>query len=105
MPSKKFDVITSNPPYIPSSDILKLSEEVKNEPNIALDGGEDGLDIIRFLLSDGLGYLKDGGRMLIEFGYDQYEKMCALLEKNERIARYEILFDYGKNPRCAVIYK
>lgn len=105
LPSKKFDVITSNPPYIPSSDVLTLSEEVKNEPNIALDGGEDGLDIIRFLLSDGLDYLKDGGRMLIEFGYDQYEKMCALLEKNEKIARYEILFDYGKNPRCAVIYK
>lgn len=105
VPREKFDIITVNPPYIPSKDIENLSDEVKKEPILALDGGEDGLDIIRFLVNDGLNYLNDGGKMLIEFGFDQEEKMRALLESREDISSFEILYDYGKNPRCAVIYK
>ena len=105
MPNEQFDIITSNPPYIPSKDIENLSPEVKKEPLLALDGGENGLDIIKFLLGDGLCYLKDGGKMLIEFGFDQEDAMRSLLDGRSDIKSYEILYDYGKNPRCAVIYK
>ena len=98
----KFDVIVSNPPYIPSRDIDTLSSEVKKEPRLALDGGEDGLDIIRFLLDGGILLLNEGGKMLIEFGYDQREQIEELSKKaleSGRISSYEIIYDYGKNPR------
>lgn len=108
MPKKKFDLIVSNPPYIPTKDIEGLSEEVKREPILALDGGEDGLDIIRFLIGDGLSYLRENGHMLIEFGYDQgliMDKMLKEKMDTGSIKFYEILKDYGSNPRVAVITK
>ena len=108
MPRRKFDLIVSNPPYIPSKDIETLSEEVKKEPMLALDGGDDGLDIIRFLIGDGLSYLNENGAMLIEFGYDQGEIMDTLLRQKcdtGSFKSYEILYDYGTNPRVACVYK
>ena len=107
MPDERYDMIVSNPPYIPTKDIECLSQEVKKEPMLALDGGNDGLDIIRFLIGDGLAYLKENGKMLIEFGYDQGDIMDRLLREKcdtGSIKSYEILYDYGKNPRVAVIY-
>lgn len=107
MPKRKYDVIASNPPYIPTGDISSLPDEVKKEPRLALDGGGDGLDIIRFLIGDGLSYLKDGGVMLIEFGYDQGRLMNMLLQEKcdtGSIKSFEILKDYGGNDRVAVIY-
>lgn len=106
LPQKKYDLIVSNPPYIPTSDIEHLSDEVKKEPLLALDGGKDGLDIIRFLVGDCLAYLKENGHMLIEFGYDQEKQIKELLEEKINtgsIKSYEILYDYGNNPRVAVI--
>ena len=106
LPNRKFDMIVSNPPYIPSGDIDSLSDEVKKEPLLALDGGSDGLDIIRFLIGDGLSYLNKNGKMLIEFGYDQGEIMDSLLaekQKEGKIAYYEIIKDYGGNDRVALI--
>ena len=102
----KFDMIVSNPPYIPTEDIKSLSEEVKKEPMLALDGGNDGLDIIRFLIGEGLTYLNENGKMLIEFGYDQGEIMDTLLaqkQKECKIKHYEIIKDYGGNDRLALI--
>lgn len=107
MPKKKYKMIVSNPPYIPTQDIEGLPEEVKKEPHLALDGGNDGLDLIRFLIGDGLDYLDENGVMLIEFGYDQGDKMDTLLREKcdtGSIKSYEILRDYGNNPRVAVIY-
>ncbi len=107
MPQKKFDIIVSNPPYIPTKDIENLPDEVKNEPHLALDGGDDGLDIIRFLIGDGLSYLNENGVMLIEFGYDQGDIMDTLLREKcdtESIKSYEIIKDYGNNPRLCIIY-
>ena len=106
LPNRKFDMIVSNPPYIPSKDIEGLSDEVKKEPMLALDGGDDGLDIIRFLIGDGLNYLKENGKMLIEFGFDQGQIMDTLLtqkQKDGKIKRYEIIKDYGNNDRVALI--
>ena len=107
LPKRKYKMIVSNPPYIPTKDIEGLPEEVKKEPRLALDGGDDGLDLIRFLIGDGLSGLDENGVMLIEFGFDQGEIMDALLrEKRDTgsIKSYEILRDYGNNPRVAVIY-
>ena len=106
LPKRKFDMIVSNPPYIPSKDIDMLSDEVKKEPMLALDGGEDGLDIIRFLIGDGLSYLNENGKMLIEFGYDQGNIMDNILATEQaegRIKHYEIIKDYGGNDRLALI--
>ena len=106
LPNRKFDMIVSNPPYIPSKDIENLSDEVKKEPMLALDGGDDGLDIIRFLIGDGLNYLNENGKMLIEFGFDQGQIMDTLLtqkQKDGKIKRYEIIKDYGGNDRLALI--
>ena len=105
MCGEKFDVIVSNPPYIPTKDIEKLSPEVKKEPRLALDGGENGLDIIDFLVNDGIDLLNDGGKMLIEFGYDQEKEINECLKNNQKISSYEIFYDYGSNPRCVLIYK
>ena len=99
-------MIVSNPPYIPTGDIDTLSDEVKKEPILALDGGEDGLDIIRFLVGEGLSYLNKNGKMLIEFGFDQSEIMDTLLGKkrNEgKIKHYELIKDYSGNYRVALI--
>lgn len=105
IPREKFDIITANPPYIPSCDIDTLSEEVKKEPILALDGGVDGLDFVRYLLDNGISYLNDGGKMLIEFGYDQEKEIKSLADGCKNISSYEILYDYGNNPRVLVIYK
>jgi release factor glutamine methyltransferase len=105
LPNEKFDLIISHPPYIPSADINNLSPEVKKEPLLALDGGDDGLDLVRFLVNDGVSYLNDGGKMIVEFGYDQENAIRALLDSARGFEGYEILYDYGKNPRAFVIYK
>ena len=65
------DAIVSNPPYIPGSDIAKLSAEVQADPLIALDGGQDGLVCIRKLISQSLVALKSGGWLVAEHGFDQ----------------------------------
>jgi release factor glutamine methyltransferase len=67
-----FDIVVSNPPYIPSGDIETLEPEVKDyEPRLALDGGPDGLDAYRLLAPEILRVLKPGGRLAVEIGHDQ----------------------------------
>lgn len=105
LPNEKFDLIISNPPYIKTRDIESLSPEVKKEPLLALDGGDDGLDLVRFLVSDCTKHLNEGGKMIVEFGYDQENEICALLSSATGFSSYEILYDYGKNPRAFILYK
>lgn len=77
----KFDMITSNPPYIPRSEIKKLMKEVRDyEPSIALDGGEDGLDFYHLIIKSGKEYLKSKGIMLFEIGYDQGKMVSDILK-------------------------
>ncbi|MBQ9704310.1 MAG: peptide chain release factor N(5)-glutamine methyltransferase [Clostridia bacterium] len=104
----KYDAILSNPPYILSKDMDTLSPEVKNEPYIALCGGEDGLDIIKPIVYNSSSHLNEGGILLIEFGYDQGEAMDSLLSVavlEGLYSSYEILKDYGGNVRTAYIVK
>jgi release factor glutamine methyltransferase len=79
----KYDVITSNPPYIPTKVIETLDPEVKSfEPMTALDGGEDGLDFYRVIAAEAKNYLKRGGMIFLEIGFDQGEDVSKLLEEN-----------------------
>ncbi len=78
--SGKFDLIVSNPPYIPSKDIEGLDREVKDfEPRLALDGGEDGLDFYRIIAANADKYLKDGGALMLECGQGQARDIIKML--------------------------
>ena len=82
-----FDLVVSNPPYIPTAVIETLEPEVRDhEPRLALDGGEDGLDAYRLLAPEILRVLKPGGRFLVEIGYDQAEAVDALFRDAGAIA-------------------
>ena len=78
----RYDIIVSNPPYIPTSVIRSLAEEVKlHEPLMALDGKEDGLWFYREIVRKGPEYLKRGGRLFFEIGYAQGEAVRSLMEE------------------------
>ncbi len=75
-----FDMIVSNPPYIPTGEILRLMPEVRDhEPALALDGSEDGLSFYRNMIRDARGYLRKGGFLLLEIGSEQGKDVSALL--------------------------
>ena len=78
---KTFDIITSNPPYIPTAVIATLEPEVReHEPMMALDGTEDGLKFYRQIAKEAGSWLKPGGSIYLEIGYDQGEAVSRLLE-------------------------
>ena len=78
---EKFDIIVSNPPYIPTGEIDTLSPEVRREPRLALDGGRDGLDLIRKIVSQAPEHLSPGGILLLEASPEQMPAIKTLLEK------------------------
>ena len=97
---KQFDIILSNPPYIPSGDINGLDKEVKDyEPRLALDGGADGLDYYRDICSSVKKHLKNGGKLILEAGAGQAEKVAEMLEGFET----EFISDYNNPPVKRVI--
>jgi len=79
----QYDIIVSNPPYIPSAVIDGLDPEVKDyEPRKALDGGEDGLDFYKRLSKDARAHLKRGGYIFFEIGYDQKDAVLEILRSD-----------------------
>lgn len=107
LPCKRFNMIVSNPPYIPSADIEALGDEVKKEPLLALDGGEDGLDIVVSLIEQAPAHLLENGSLLIEFGYDQGAKIASLMDaqvEKGAYSSYKIVKDYGGNDRVLVAF-
>lgn len=81
-PKEKCDLLISNPPYIKTADMLTLSKEVKKEPKIALDGGWDGLYFYRKITENADKYLKKGGRILFEIGFDEGQSVAEILKQN-----------------------
>lgn len=79
--SRKFNIIVSNPPYIETKVIDTLSQEVKNEPRMALDGGRDGLDFYRILVDKARKYLEKDGILAVEIGYNQKQEVIQIFEK------------------------
>ncbi|MDO5028368.1 MAG: peptide chain release factor N(5)-glutamine methyltransferase [Bacillota bacterium] len=77
----KYDIIVSNPPYIKRSDMETLQAEVKLEPSLALDGGQDGLDFYRRIIKEGWSYLEDGGFLVFEIGAGQDEDVSKIFSQ------------------------
>ena len=100
--SKKFDLIVSNPPYIDRKDLKNLGDEIKKfEPRIALDGGNDGLDLIKKIIYKSKKILKIKGTLALEIGNEQIKKVSEFLKKNN--FRVNILIkDYKQNIRCVL---
>lgn len=97
-----FDAILSNPPYIPVRDMEGLSPEVKQEPEMALVGGADGLDFYRRLIDDAPRYLKEGGIVLFEVGIGEAQDV-AELGKRRGFSAQRILPDYAGIDRVVVL--
>lgn len=101
---KRYDVIVSNPPYIPSAVVDELEPEVRDyEPRIALDGTADGLRFYRTLAAESVHYLKPGGRIYLEIGYDQGESVPALLEA-AGFRDITVIRDFGGNDRVVAAH-
>ena len=100
-----FDLIVSNPPYVRSDVIPTLDEEVRgHEPMLALDGGDDGLDIYRRIADEAPDHLKSGGCLMMEIGFDQAEDIRSLFESSEGRSKVEIIKDLAGLDRVAVIH-
>ena len=99
---KKFDLIVSNPPYIRTRDIKNLDRSIKYyEPKIALDGGNDGLDVIKKVIYKSKEILKVNGLLALEIGNGQLRKVSTLLLKNLYRIEHNIR-DYKNNTRCLI---
>ena len=98
--SKKFDLIVSNPPYIKSRDIPTLQKEIYDyEPMKALDGGDDGLVFYKRMVEEAPNFLKKGGALFFEIGYDQANALIALLNATNEYDNISIQKDLGGNDR------
>ena len=101
-PRAAFDLIVSNPPYVPANDLNGLQREVRHEPQGALDGGADGLAVIRRLLKDAPDFLPANGYLVFEIGFDQHEAVKQLIDHGawELI---ELRIDLQGIPRTVVL--
>lgn len=99
---EKFDIIVSNPPYIKRNVIEILDKEVKREPYIALNGGEDGLDFYRKIVKESYQYLKYGGYLCLEIGFDQKIDVIGLIENEEKFENTYSKKDLYDNDRIIV---
>jgi len=96
---ERFDVLVSNPPYIPTGEIAGLMPEVRDhDPWMALDGKEDGLYFYRRLAQEGKSYLQAGGRVFYEIGHDQGPAVTAILNK-EGYQNIRVIPDMAGNAR------
>jgi len=100
-----FDLIISNPPYIPSAEIATLQPEVRDfDPRRALDGGPDGLGFYRRLAAEAAGYLTEHGRIMLEFGDGQADAVKGIFEGKAWITE-RVVEDYTKRPRLFIARK
>lgn len=99
----KFDIIVSNPPYIETDIIQTLDKQVQNEPHIALDGGEDGLDFYKMLINEAHKYLKKGGKIFLEIGYDQKQEVESLAKQRKHYKKIETIKDLSQNDRVIIL--
>ena len=99
---KKFDLIVSNPPYIKRMEIKNLSDDIKKfEPRMALDGGNDGLDLIKKVIYKSREILKINGTLALEIGDEQIKKVSKILIDNKFRIKC-VIKDYENNVRCVL---
>jgi len=98
----KYDLIVSNPPYIPSRDIKNLSKDITNyEPLTALNGGSDGLDLIKKVIYKSNHLLKREGLLALEIGHSQYQRVSYILRSNG-YREMSKEYDFNRNVRCII---
>ena len=102
---ESFDIIVSNPPYIVKDLISSLDKEVQAEPHVALDGGIDGLDFYKIITCEASNYLNKNGKIFLEIGYDQKEKVMNLLETSKKYKNIYSKKDLYDNDRIVVATK
>ena len=101
----KYDLIVSNPPYIKKSDLKKLDKEVKNyEPRLALDGGLEGISVVRKVIKKSSELIKTRGKLVLEIGSDQTEQVKKMLNKKGFYIN-KIVKDLAKKNRCIISTK
>lgn len=98
----KFDIITSNPPYIETDVIYTLSEYVKKEPNIALDGGISGLDFYNIIYKDAREYLNDNGFLAVEIGWNQAKKVVNIISLYKEYFDIQVIKDLNNKDRVVI---
>ena len=97
-----FDLIVANPPYVPSGEIDALAPEVRDyDPRPALDGGADGLEFFRCLAAQAVGRLKAAGKIMLEFGDGQEERLREILARHKWVVE-AVEADYSGRPRILV---
>lgn len=97
---EKFDIIISNPPYIKTDVIKTLTKDVQSEPNIALDGGPDGLTFYKIIEKESVKYLNNNGYLVMEIGFDQADEVKEILKTTYE--NIEIYKDLADNDRCII---
>ncbi len=102
MNKKNVHIVVSNPPYISTKEMKKLPPEVKKEPVIALDGGQDGLELYEKIILQSKKVLKSGGLLALEIGYTQAEAVCGMLKGWDNI---NVKKDYAGQDRIVMAEK
>ena len=100
---KKYDILVSNPPYIPNEEYVQALVK-DNEPHLALFGGSDGMYFYEKILKDAHKILKDKSLIAFEHGWNQKEKMINLINKYFPNSKYEIIKDINGKDRITIIY-
>lgn len=100
-----YELIVSNPPYILGAEIESLQPEVRREPRIALDGGRDGLDFYRRIISSAPVYLKTRGFLIMEIGFNQRKKIENIFQKSGNFEIIEFIKDYNNLDRIILARK
>lgn len=95
----RFDLIASNPPYIPHGDLAGLQREVRREPALALDGGSDGLDVYRRIAAEAGAHLNPGGYLYLEVGIGEAERVLEMVQSGVECAQSGVLNDLNGIPR------
>ena len=103
--NSKFDLVVSNPPYIRKNELKNLKEDIKTfEPKLALDGGNDGLDVIKKVIYKSNEILKRKGMLALEIGNEQHKKVSIILKQNKFRIKF-LVKDYKDNIRSIISIK
>ena len=98
---KKFDIIVSNPPYIKTEVIKEYI--LQYEPQIALDGGNDGLKFYKIIIEEGYKYLRNNGIIALEIGYDQKKEVISIAKQTKKYDNIRCIKDLGGNDRVIIM--
>jgi len=101
--NSKFDIIVCNPPYIKEEEFPLLQKEVRKEPEIALNGGKDGLDFYRIIAKEAYRYLKEGGSILVEIGFGQAQAVRDIFSSNNIYKIYKTIKDFNQIDRVVTL--